>query len=636
MLSFTSQADSIPLRKSPHRRWWRSAFADSVERLEARAMLAITLSPMGSYATGIYEQSAAEIVTHDPKTQQLFVVSAAQDAVNFLDVRDPNHPTLVRSVDLSSYGSPNSVAFYRNLLAVAVEDGTDKTNPGKVVFLDTQGRVLNAVTVGALPDMLTFTPNGQYVMVANEGEPNDAYSRDPEGSISIIPVHKTGIDKIHRLRDADVVHARFTQFNSQAASLKASGVRIYGPGSTVAQDLEPEFITVSDDSKTAFVTLQENNAYATVDIRSGKVTRITPFGFKDHRLAANALDASDRDNAINIANWPVFGMYQPDAIASYKVKGKTYLVTANEGDSRAYTGFNEETRVGSLSLDPTAFPNAATLKTNANLGRLRVTNSLGDTDNDGDYDALYAFGGRSFSIWTEAGQLVFDSGSALEQITAAALPDFFNVSNNNNTKDDRSDDKGPEPEDVELGEIDGRTYAFIGLERVGGVIVYDITVPTAPTFIQYVNHRDFTQPVGPGAKDLAPEGLKFVSAKDSPTGKPLLITANEVSGTTTIFEIKSIEDHDDDDDHDDEDDLRVAVAAAITATPGAQANSATTSNNSDMASIATPGTTSPTLSSQVLKNNLALTASVVESLFSDSQLSSLLKAPSSSDEQDDA
>ncbi len=630
MFSLLSRVWNLPNRRQPRNDRSRQLTVQSGEALESRSMLTITLAPVGTYATGIPNASAAEIVTHDPKSQQLFVVSAAQDAVNYLDVRDPSHPTLVRSVDLSSYGSPNSVAFYRGVLAVAVEDSTDKTNPGKVVFLDTRGQVLNAVTVGALPDMLTFTPNGKYVVVANEGEPNDLYTRDPEGSVSIIPVHKTGLDKIHRLRDSDVVHARFTQFNSQAAALKAAGVRIYGPGSTVAQDLEPEFIAISDDSKTAFVTLQENNAYATVDIKSGIVTEIKPFGYKDHRLAANALDASDRDNAINITNWPVYGMYQPDAIASYKVKGKTYLVTANEGDARAYSGFNEETRVGNLTLDPTAFPNAASLKENANLGRLRVTSALGDKDNDGDYDALYAYGGRSFSIWTEDGKLVFDSGSALERITAAALPDFFNASNTISGKDDRSDDKGPEPEDVELGEIDGRTYAFIGLERIGGVIVYDITVPTAPTFIQYVNNRDFTATTIAGAKDLAPEGLKFVSAKDSPTGKPLLVTANEVSGTTTIFEISQPSDDSDDDaddDHDD-DDLRVAALFASQGTSSTTSSKQTTETQTTKAA-----STAPTAPSQA---TLAATASVIESLFSNDRLSSLLGTKPSDDQSDEA
>ena len=173
-----------------------------------------------------------------------------------------------------------------------------------------------------------------------------------------------------------------------------------------------------------------------------------------------------------------------------------------------------------------------------NIGRLLVTTALGDTDGDGDYDQLYSYGGRSFSIWNDQGQLVYDSGDDLERITAERYPDYFNASNSNNNFDNRSDDKGPEPEGVTTGEINGRTYAFIGLERIGGVMIYDVTDPSKASFVQYVNNRDFSAATDSAeAKDLGPEGLVFVSAEDSPNGKPLLIVANEVSGTTTFYEI---------------------------------------------------------------------------------------------------
>ena len=238
-------------------------------------------------------------------------------------------------------------------------------------------------------------------------------------------------------------------------------------------------------------------------------------------------------------------MYQPDAIATVEIGGEVLLVTANEGDARDYTGFAEEARVGTLALDPVAFPDAATLKQNANLGRLNVTKSLGDTDGDGDYDALYTLGGRSFSIWTTDGTLVFDSGDQLEQTTAAAFPAFFNASNEDNAFDSRSDNKGPEPEGLVLDVIGGRTYAFVGLERIGGVAAFDITDPASPAFVQYVNRRDFTQPVtSPAAGDLGPEGLTFIPASQSPSGAALLVVANEISGTTSNFEIDTLDDDD--------------------------------------------------------------------------------------------
>jgi hypothetical protein len=258
-------------------------------------------------------------------------------------------------------------------------------------------------------------------------------------------------------------------------------------------------------------------------------------------LPGAGLDASDQNGSIiNITNYPIFGMYQPDAIASFTSGGRTFLITANEGDVREYSGFTEVLRAGSNSylLDPTAFPNAAALKNNNALGRLNVTRATGDADNDGDYDAIYAFGTRSFSIRNDAGALIYDSGDEIERITAAAYPSFFNASNTNNTRKNRSDDKGPEPEGVTIGQAYGRTYGFIGLERIGGILVYDLTDPATPRFVQYINNRNFTVPTNTvAAGDLGPEGLLFISAANSPIGKPLLVVANEVSGTTTLYEI---------------------------------------------------------------------------------------------------
>ena len=335
-------------------------------------------------------------------------------------------------------------------------------------------------------------------------------------------------------------------------------MRIFGPNATVAQDLEPEYVGIDADGKTAYVALQENNALAVVDIKSAKVRKIIALGFKDHSVAGNEFDASNKDDAINIQSWPVLGMYMPDAIATYSVSGakgkgkkgkgktKTYILTANEGDSRDYDGFGEEVRIKDLEedegkmLDPVVFPNAADLILEENLGRLKITNTLGDANDDGFIEELYAFGARSFSIWDDKGNLVWDSGSDFEWITANLIgADFSSTNDENDSFDNRSDDKGPEPEAVTVGEIDDRFYAFIGLERVGGIMMYDITDPKAPFFVTYVNNRDFSvaDVTTPEAGDLGPEGIQFVSASDSPNGQPLIIVGNEVSGTTTVYEI---------------------------------------------------------------------------------------------------
>ncbi len=942
------------------------------------------LREVGRFATGVFntDGGSAEIPAYDPGTKRLFVVNAITRKVDVLNVSNPASPTKVSELDMGT-GVPNSVAVKNGIVAIAVEDAV-KTNPGRVLLFTPNGTLLRTINVGALPDMLTFSADGRWLLVANEGEPNSygqADSVDPEGSISII-------DLANGVANATVRTATFTSFNSQIDTLRAQGVRIFGPGATVAQDLEPEYITISEDGRTAYVSLQEANAIAIVDIASATVTAIRSLGLKDYsapaitttlyewtaanrpalgttsegqqvllggfsglfyegraangnfrfitttdrgpngepqdlnaaspgnerpfalpnfqprfvrfelnptapagsnitniqqilltrpdgspltglpnvgtaanqglayndevpsdlvgtiltldplgadlegivvaadgtfwavdeyrpaiyqfsstgrmldrfipaggtttggtfgtanlpavyaqrranrgfeavalegnklyafiqtpldnpddagdtvsrasrngrilefdistkqvtgeylyifdavtapgtartdkigdavslgngrflvverddvstnasnklvyeinlanatninnpanftlpasttieqlqpaqlttagirpvskRLVVNAaavgyngtgldkieglalidpttiavindndfgvstpgvgvfpvndanrpvqvgiisglgleqrtrgLDPSDQDdpdgtgartNVARIGNWPVFGMYQPDAIASYTVGGQTYIVTANEGDARDYTGFTEEIRVNSIPVadfDATVFPNAATLRTNAQLGRLNVTNQTGRTSADGagtdtnpDYERLVTFGARSFSIFNATtGALVFDSGDEIERLIAQFYPGNFNANHSGasgNNLDDRSDNKGPEPEGLVLGKINGRTYAFIGLERVGGVIVYDITTPTAPVFVQYINRRDFTiAPIAANVAtvgDLGPEGLIFIPAADSPTGRPLLVVANEVSGSTTLFE----------------------------------------------------------------------------------------------------
>ncbi len=1028
----------------------------------------IRLQPIGTYQTGIFDESAAEINAYDPQTQRLFITNANSGTIEVLDISEPTNPVkLDFEIDANDVDVPddrmvsgiNSVTVKNGIVVIAVEvvaAGDDSIQlPGAVAFYNTNGEFLNSVEVGALPDMVTFTPDGNKIVVANEGEPNSEYDFDPEGSVSIVDI-SNGVE------NATVTTADFTAFNDNIPE----GVRVFGPNATAAQDFEPEYITVSSDSTTAYVTLQENNAVAVVNLTQGEVTAVVPLGFKDHNLAPsletyffaeenlpvigtteargdirlsgfsglyfegvnqengnlifvthpdrgpdngtdndgnrifllpelqpqivrfelnqnsgdltiidqigltdtegnpltglpniadvdpdtpvdedgnalnydplgadlegivraddgtywmvdeyrpsiyhfeadgtlieryvpegsptevgtaalpevydtrranrgfeavayqdgkvyafiqtplnnptsgesrtirilefdpetettvgeylylqedigggsdkigdavaldktgeflvierdssteddsqkkvfrinlanatnlqdladdilaegetfeslsleelaakgiipvtkeihadltqlgytftdkpeglalinettiavindndfgaegidtglgiitinNGLDASNQDDAINIRNWPVFGMYQPDAIDSFEINGETYLITANEGDSRDYDGFSEEARIADVNLDPNAFPNAAELQADEQLGRLLITTTLGisdtpfftaelsgeqevpaveteangesllwidenedlnfsltvfgldfgtlagtdaqteTTDDDvvglhiheevrgvnggvvfniledddltislnadgsatlkgiwqentieptdlgedteyylnvhtnanqsgeirgqivGDvaYDELYSFGGRSFSIWNAQGELVFDSGNEFEKIIAEQLPDNFNSNNDENQSfDSRSDDKGPEPEGVTTGIVDGVLYGFIGLERVGGVMVYDLTEPSAPEFVEYLNNRDFSIELGDeptpeqlaAVGDLGPEGLTFISAEDSPNGEALLVVSNEVSGSTTIYEINPV------------------------------------------------------------------------------------------------
>ncbi len=487
---------------------------------------------------------AAEITAFDAASKRLFVVNGANGTVDVLDLSNPSLPSRISTISVAGLGSGvNSVAVHDGLVAVAIE-ATVKTDPGVVAFYNAADlRLLQSVVVGALPDMLAFTPDGRFVVVANEGEPNSygaATSVDPEGSVSVITVNRTGT--------STVATADFRAFNGQEAALRAQGIRIFGPGASAAQDLEPEYVAISADSRTAYVTLQENNAIAIVDIATARVTTLKALGFKDHNVAGAGMDASDEDGGTNtntgtpvvkIAPQRVKGMYQPDAIAFFSVNNSNYLITANEGDVRSdWPGFNEETRVRThctAGLDPAVFPDVANLILDSNLGRLRITTTpnggSAGKNAAGQCNELYAFGGRSFSIWNTDIQRVFDSGDDLEQRTRALSQANFNASHDNNTLDSRSTSKGPEPEGVVLGKFGDKTFAFIGLERVGGVMVYDISNPAAASYVTYLNTRNAV------TGDRGPEGLTLIKADKSPNGKPLLIVGNEVSGTTAIFQI---------------------------------------------------------------------------------------------------
>ncbi|EEY92006.1 hypothetical protein HMPREF0026_02292 [Acinetobacter junii SH205] len=550
----------------------------------------IKLSVLGHYKTNIFAESAAEIPAYDAASKRLFVVNAQKGLVDVLDASKPEQPVHIAELSARDYladSEVNSVAVHNGIVAIAVQ-AKNKTDAGLVVFFNAKDlSFMSKVAVGSLPDMLTFSPNGKTVLVANEAEPNDDYSIDPEGSVSIIDIQD--------IKQPKASIADFRAWNSQKADLMAKGVRIFGPNATVAQDLEPEYITISGDSKTAWVTLQENNAIARIDIAQQKVTDIYPLGYKDHGVMGNELDVSDRDSKIDIKTWTgLVGMYQPDSIANYQVNGQTYLVTANEGDSREWLkdedayfagnlaqgyvenirmkhlfnskGFNAEgdypahlqkiaNGVKGAKLNPVTFAYCGATATevgdcrkDGNLGRLNIAWNMGyQTNADGSakldangrltYDKLYAYGARSFSIWNTQGQLVWDSGSEFEKKISELFPTYFNTDHEAVSLDDRSDNKGPEPEGITLGTIGAKTFAFIGLERMSGVMVYDITTPMQPKFVEYFTTRNFVETDSAKQGDLGPEGLIFIAAKDSPNGKPLLVVGNEVSGSTAIYQV---------------------------------------------------------------------------------------------------
>lgn len=534
--------------------------------------LGFELTQIGRYETGIFEQSAQEISAYDPATKRLFVTNAANNTIEIISVANPANPVKVGEIS-TGLGGPNSVAVRNGVVAVAVEAAVS-TDAGQVQFYSAvDSSFLGSTAVGALPDMLTFSPDGTRVLVANEAESSGTSGGpNPAGSVSVLTVDVSsgpaGFVAPASADTADFTAIAGTLSATSGDSTKTSA-RIHPNAPTIAQDIEPEYLTISGDSKTAYVSLQENNAIAVLDVQTNTITHILPLGVKDHSKvdsgfigytglanSSNALDASDRDldgsdGKINIENWNnIYGMYMPDAIAIYEVNGRTYVLTANEGDSRDpgdFPGYGDEGRLRSLTSDLSFDSN---VRENINAGRLTVSSIDGDLGGDSNLEEAYAFGTRSFSIWDVTDPdswgidpvsgnmkgLVFDSGDDFERIIEDMLPDYFNVGHDNPGFDNRSDNKGPEPEGIIVGDFMGRSFAFIGLERIGGVMVYDVTDPLSPVYLQYLNTRDFTQTDYAFTGDLGPEGMLWIPASDSPNGNPLLVVTNEVTGSTAFFQ----------------------------------------------------------------------------------------------------
>lgn len=569
--------------ENPPRRPGRPASRSLIAALAAAVVLAATspsalAQPGGDKATAAAKdirlellarldsgsgEAGAEVAVFDKLNALVLVTNGAENRIDIF----PLAGGAPAGFDLSPYGAGVQSVAVSNGLAVAVVSADPVVEPGSAVFFDPAAPgagPLAVLEVGALPDMVTFTHQGDRVLVANEGEPRciDATGRgttdpasatNPEGSVTVI--------EIVGGMPAGARTVGFAAYDGREAELRAGGVRVgTWPGATVSQDLEPEYVAVSRDGKRAYVTLQENNAVAVIDPRSGALLDVVGLGLKDHTAPGDGLDASNRDDAANIRDWPVAGMYMPDAIAAWKSGGRTWIATANEGDGREYFAnatndedgagicFLDESRVKDLALAP-GFPVpagiAGDLQDDANLGRLKVSKvfpstftggppPLDDTDPEDvpglAYTSLASYGARSVSIWDEDGNLVWDSGEAIARAVLAAIGEdaWVNgpVPGTTSPPDERSDDKGAEPEGVAAGRAYGRDLLFVGLERAGGIVVFDATDPAAPTLLEWKQ-----------TEDISPEALQFVPEEDSPTGRALLVVSYEISGTTAVFEL---------------------------------------------------------------------------------------------------
>jgi len=495
------------------------------------------LSYIGSYSVGSVSSDGgiAEIVRYNKDNKRIYLVNGAVGSLDIVDVKSLRSGkfsglSLYKRIDVRAmgaakgfdYGDLTSVAINtkNKTIALAVQH-SEYDKPGYIVLINYEGEYIRHYNAGVQPDMICFTPDGKYILTADEGEPREGYAGaaiDPPGSVTIVNVSTNEVRVIG-----------FTDFDEETlkSALTHNGV-VLNKGVMPSLDFEPEYITVSDDSRTAWVSLQEANAIAALDIQSGVFKSVAGLGFKDHNLPNNTLDAL-RNKKAELAAQNLYGVYMPDGIACVTIQGKTYVLSANEGDAREWgSGNGAYTDVASFSI-----------------GEYKM-DVVDSAKKEGlDADKKYLYGARSFSIWeidanaqSTVAKLIYDSGNEFETRTANLFPANFNASHGNNDIDNRSGKKGPEPEYVDTMRIGKKIYALIGLERIGGVMVYDISNPASPVFYDYINTRDFSKSTLAEMGDLGPEGLCPVEAADSPTKRPLIFVANEVSGTIAVFEIK--------------------------------------------------------------------------------------------------
>lgn len=528
-------------------------------------------------------EGAAEIVAFQASKNWVYAINSSGDqaTVEIIDISNLDSaaltkdaegivnntnltPTITLNVFEHSEGDANSIAIDNNneLLAVAMAAKTTG-EAGVIAFYDISGAqpsFIKNVTAGFLPDSVAFSPDGKFAVAANEGEPSGDYTIDPVGSISVININN-GVP-------ADTAtNLGLESFNGKQAELEAQGMKFTNPtgrtingvtiNTTVAMDLEPEYVSFAKDSSKAFITLQENNGIVELDLSNNNLV-IYGLGYKD--WGQYKLDASDKDNRVNLRSYNgLYGLFQPDTIANFTWKNANFTVIANEGDGREYFfdqadeatclangGLDYDDDDGCLSFIDEIRAEKLTLGANFtginndddDLGRLKVIQAMGDENNDGIHEKLFTYGARSFSILDQNGEMIFDSGDDIERITASIHGAAFNNDEDVNEGDTRSDAKGPEPEALAIGTIGDKTYAFIGLERMGGVMVYDITNPYNVTFSDYFYNRGLTEDADITG-DLAPEGMAFISADQSPTNQALLVIGNELSGSVAIWQISA-------------------------------------------------------------------------------------------------
>jgi hypothetical protein len=517
----------------------------------------LKITEIAAIASGDGEGSS-EIATYHAGSKRIFATNGVKNTIDIFDISDVANPKKVGAVALSPYGNDvTSVAAGKDVV-VAVVNVSDKfsatgvptTTNGKIVVFDTDGKVLSSPDVlGVLPDSVTFAPNGTTALVAIEAQPVCAKD-DPATAAKEETDYTKASDPVGGVTVVDLTNPaspvlRFAGFNQfSVADMRAKGIAVSSVVNNVAKDFEPEFVTAVDNNY-AYVTIQEANAIGRLNIKSATFESVTR-AFESN-LSIVSRDTSDRDAGAGPRTYKnVVGASQPDAIAGFTIGSGQYFVTANEGDAREYTCLNDDLRASALKVDARRFPDWKALSGSAALGRAKVNPTIGDKDGDGDIDTIHLRGSNSMTMYRN-GLVIWDSANLLDQIQTQA----FGVANINGSHSlssdkstmnyvgqDRSDDKGSEPEGVAVGMVGDRRIAILGLERMTALAIFDITVPGNPIFQEWLQLLPTKATPAKEVKHFSPEGIVFVPADKSPSGKALIITSYELSGSLSIHQIE--------------------------------------------------------------------------------------------------
>lgn len=486
---------------------------------DAEAKVQLKLTGRVTVGTANADGGVAEIVAYNADNGKAYVVNGQEGHLNVIDVRKDGSLETESTIQVKDliqgfeYGDMTSVAVdtVNDHIVISLQ-ASDYSAAGRIAVLDYDGRYIESFVTGVQPDMITVSEDGKWILTADEGEPRNGYADgavDPAGSVTIVNT----ITKETRT-------AGFEDFDSE--QLAEQGIlfnKIDGTILSAENDLEPEYIALNSDGTTAYVSLQEANAIATLDIERGEFTSIKSIGFQDHSLEANKIDLVEDGKYEAALYEDTYGVRMPDGISVFEIGGKTYIATANEGDAREWGDFTNEAKTDIEDTNGKIAEKVRTLDHD-------VTAGLEDGKN-------YLYGSRSFTIFdADTMEVVYDSANEFESRTASYLAAWFNCSNDDIDIDSRSAKKGIEPEAITVQEVDGRYYAFIALERIGGIMVYDVTDPAGVEYVNYINTRDFSQEI---AGDVAPEGLAFIPTGESESGSPVLLAACEVSGTVAAY-----------------------------------------------------------------------------------------------------